>query len=253
MIRGKIVRYAYEKSERAVLVDVSINISPKRIVCLVGRSGVGKTTFVKLLLGLLPFQNTLDKVNFHVDGKVLSPSSARRSGYIGTMSQDRTLIPWLSVKQNLVLPSRLNNHLQAPKKEAVDDALNSVGLALSTLKKLPHELSFGMQQRVAFARAIIYTPKFLFLDEIFNGLDTINADALLLETQTYVHGAETTCVLVTHDIDRALRIADELLFHDIYGHIKPVSLPTSREVVADLFTDDSRKYKGLIEPKYDGS
>jgi putative hydroxymethylpyrimidine transport system ATP-binding protein len=220
-------------------VEVAIQIMPSRIVCLIGSSGVGKTTFTKLLLGFLPLQQTYDKIAFGVDGKILTPRLAKKFGHIGTMSQDSTLMPWLTIQQNLFLPSELNYCLNKPANQEIIKVFDSIGLSCSILKRFPHELSFGMQQRVAFARAILYVPKFLILDEVFNGLDTINADFLSNEIHKHVHRTNTTCLIVTHDIDRAIEISDEIWFFSKHHHIQKIPMPIKREKILILFKEDA--------------
>lgn len=234
MITGHIRTFRYNISDHVIIRDFDFKFESNRISCLVGGSGVGKTTLVKVLLGIHSLSKKAGTISYHMDGSILTPTGARSSGFVGAIFQDSTLVPWLNVEKNLYLPWKLNNKLRAPSNAAITDIFESLGLSPRVLSKLPHELSFGMQQRVTFARMVLYSPKYLFLDEIFNGLDTLNADALLSETKQYVLNNEATCLLVTHDIDRALKVADVLLFQYPTGEIVNINLPTSRESVVDL-------------------
>jgi len=238
MIVSRISRYSHKTSDKTVLRDVYLTILPGRVACLVGMSGVGKTTLLKVLLGLLHLQRKCDKVEFHVGREILDPTLARRRGYVGVVPQNPTLIPWLNIEKNLLLPSRLNSGLEPPARSNIEDILTRLGLFTSILNHYPHELSCGMQQRASFARTVLYSPKFLFFDELFSGLDTMNADTLVSETSSYVRRTKSTCLLVTHDIDRALCVADDLLFHSVDGCVEVVPLPVDRSTIAKRLKDE---------------
>ena len=175
---------------------------------------------------------------YQVGDDCFNPAEARKLGCVGVMAQTTSLLPWLTVRENMCIPSQLNHRLFQASDEDIFAVFGRLGLSRKVLGLQPHQLSFGMQQRVSFARAIVYKPTFLLLDEVFNGLDTVNADALLNEIHDYVHAARASCILVTHDVDRALAIADALLYLNSTGQLRALPCPLSRETLIAEFQND---------------
>lgn len=187
------------------LDGVSFAVGQGEIVGIVGASGCGKSTLLRLLAGLE--KPTAGSAAF--DG---APLAGPRDE-IGVVFQEPRLMPWLSVADNVAFGLR---HLGKAEKQArVEETLARVGLG-HFAKALPRELSGGMAQRVAIARALAARPKVLLLDEPFSALDAFTRLALqehLLELWAY---DKPTFVLVTHDIDEALALADRIVL--MRGH-----------------------------------
>ena len=193
-----------------VLQDVSLRIEPGAIVCLLGPSGCGKTTLLRLIAG---FEEP-DSGTIHLGGQPVS-----RSGYvmppekrrIGMVFQEYALFPHLTVAQNILFG--LFRRSAAHRNRRLADLLQLVGLE-DMAKRYPHELSGGQQQRVALARALAPAPQLLLLDEPFSNLDVSLRRQLRQEMQAVLRQTEMTTILVTHDQEEALSLADTLAILD---------------------------------------
>jgi iron(III) transport system ATP-binding protein len=191
-----------------VLTDVSLTVPTGGFAAVLGPSGSGKTTLLRLLAGF----DRPDHGRISIDGEVLVDdghcvaSHRRRIGYV---PQDGLLFPHLSVAQNVAfgLPRR---ERQGPR---VDELLALIGLA-SFANRRPHELSGGQLQRVAVARALAPGPRLILLDEPFAALDAGLRDELRLEIKALLASLGTTVVLVTHDQEEALSLADTVAMLD---------------------------------------
>jgi NitT/TauT family transport system ATP-binding protein len=186
------------------LHDVSLSAQPGELLCIVGPSGCGKTTLLRCIAGLL--RPTSGSVR--LDGQaVTAPPPA-----MALVSQDysRSLLPWVTVHTNVVLPLVSQRVPRARRDETAAEALRSVGLE-GQGRKHPYELSAGMQQRVAIARALAYRPEILLLDEPFASIDAqTRADLQDLLLDVWGRTGVTT-VFVTHDIDEAAYMADRIV------------------------------------------
>lgn len=187
-----------------VIAELDFDVQEREIVCIVGPSGIGKTTLLKCLAGLQSC--TTGKIA--IDGKVIDGPPAEMA--LVFQEYTRSLMPWLSVRNNVRLPLR---HLRLPAKEErsrIADAIDAVGLSSSS-EKYPWQLSGGMQQRVSIARAIAYRPEVLVMDEPFASVDAQTRfeleDLCLAIRDTY----GMTVVIVTHDIDEAVYLSDRIV------------------------------------------
>lgn len=187
------------------------SLSSGSIGCLLGLSGVGKTTLLRVLIGLAPGR-VCGTVSYLRAGNAHSPMEARAAGLIGLLAHEAALLPWLTVHDNLVLPSLLNPRLLSPTPANIANALDRLGIPVLAQRQHPHEMSFGMRQRIALARALIYEPPFLLIDELFTGLDTANAALVANILQEYVRSKRAICLCVTHDILRAIPFAHVLFY-----------------------------------------
>ena len=196
---------AFSYGSHPVFSDVNLHIARQEIVCLVGSSGCGKSTLLRLLAGLT--QPAAGEVV--LDGGTPEDRATRAS----VVFQSPALLPWLSVADNVGLGLDFACRVRQPRvqlEQQVHRILEQVGLAAYARKK-PHALSGGMAQRVALARALARTPDIIYLDEPFSALDAITRESmqdLLLEL---AHQHQSAALLVTHDIDEALRIGDRVL------------------------------------------
>ncbi len=210
--------------ELNVLDNISFSIRKSEFVCLLGPSGSGKSTLLRILSGLLPY----------TEGKVLidhEPLEGPRAG-VGMVFQQANLMPWRTVRENIVLPLELNGYANEHAEETVNDLIELVGLQ-GFEDTLPRDLSGGMAQRVAIARALVHDPDVLLLDEPFGALDAITRDRMAEELLRIWHARRKTVLMVTHNISEALYLADRVIvFTDRPAHISlelPVNLPRPRE------------------------
>lgn len=190
---------------RPVFADIDFNVDVSEVVCLLGASGCGKSSLLKALAGLHP----VDGGDIRFKGQVLNKPDAR----IGLVFQSACLLPWLTVRQNAAFPLTLECEAKLSREEVrtrTDTALQWVGLP-HCADAYPDQLSGGMAQRAALARALVKNPDILLMDEPFSALDAItrlNMQQLLLKLLGHRRNA---VLLVTHDIDEALILADRIL------------------------------------------
>jgi NitT/TauT family transport system ATP-binding protein len=184
------------------LRDVSLEVADGEFVAVVGRSGCGKSTLLRLIAGLLP--PTAGRVD--VGGEqVVKP---RRD--VSMMFQRPALLPWRSVLDNVLLPPQIFGWRKAQYRDRAQELLALTGLT-GFEKRLPHELSGGMQQRVALCRALIARPQVMLMDEPFSALDPLIREELSVELQRIHMEQEATTVFVTHSIDEAVLLADRVV------------------------------------------
>ncbi|MDR3271436.1 MAG: ABC transporter ATP-binding protein [Peptococcaceae bacterium] len=183
------------------LNDVNLEIQPGEFVSLIGPSGCGKSTFLRLLAGL----ETPNEGVLSLDDEVITGASYER----GLVFQDPTLFPWLSIWDNITFGLKIRNVYSGKKKEVVA-LIKLVGLE-GFEKSYPHQLSGGMAQRAALARALVNHPKVLLLDEPFGALDAFTRMNMQDELLRIWQERGTTMIMVTHDVDEAIYLSDRIL------------------------------------------
>ncbi len=220
------------------LRDISFEVGAGEFVTILGPSGCGKTTLLRILGGLLePAEGKI-----YIDGHLLS--KPRRE--VGFVFQAPSLLPWRTVLGNATLPLEIQKQNGLSAKEKALELLELVGL-WGFENAYPHELSGGMQQRVAIARALIHDPSILLLDEPFGSLDAITREQMNLELLRIWEASKKTVVMVTHDIQEAIFLADRVLIMSPRpGHIEaivPIDLPRPRR--PEMVYDES--FSGLFQ------
>ena len=191
---------------RAVVDDVSLRIMPGQVTCLLGPSGCGKSTTLRMIAGV----EMQDSGTIHVDGKLICDTVFRvppERREIGLMFQDFALFPHLSVADNVGFG--LKTGTKAERRTRIEELLERVDL-LRFIDGYPHQLSGGEQQRVALARALAPRPKIMLMDEPFSGLDNRLRDDIRDETLGILKEEGTAVLLVTHEPEEAMRMADEI-------------------------------------------
>lgn len=187
-----------------VLDDISFDVSRGEVLAICGLSGVGKSTLLRLIAGLVE----LTQGQILVNGEQVT-SPPEKMGFV-TQDFSRSLLPWLNVEDNVALPLRGRKIEKVERAKRSDEVLSAVGLA-DVASYYPWQLSGGMQQRVALARAIIVRPNLLLLDEPFASVDAHIRLELEDLVASLVQDFKITTILVTHDVDEAIYLADRVL------------------------------------------
>jgi NitT/TauT family transport system ATP-binding protein len=197
------MRYpARDGSEVLALDRLSMHVGASEFVGIVGPSGCGKSTLLKLVAGLMD----VSEGSLHRSGtEITGPQQD-----VGFVFQSATLLPWLTVLQNVTLPAKVLGLPKAQARERAMELLESVGLA-GFEKQYPGELSGGMQQRVAICRALLHHPKLLLMDEPFASIDALTRDRLAMELQDVLLTHRVPALFVTHSIPEALFLSDRVL------------------------------------------
>ncbi|MFA9556751.1 ABC transporter ATP-binding protein [Evansella sp. AB-rgal1] len=202
--------------------DVSFTVKKGNLVTLIGPSGCGKTTTMKMINKLIPVTSG----TISIDGKDISRENAvelRRN--IGYVIQRIGLLPHMTIEENVSLVPKLKGWKKEVYQKKVDDLLDMVGLDPSIYKKkYPLELSGGQQQRIGVIRALAGEPPIILMDEPFSALDPISREQLQDELKILQKNIHKTIVFVTHDMDEALKIADEVIIMKA-GSIQQVATP----------------------------
>ncbi|WP_353346828.1 ABC transporter ATP-binding protein [Aquicoccus sp. SU-CL01552] len=191
---------------RRVVDDVSLRIMAGQVTCLLGPSGCGKSTTLRMIAGV----EMQDSGEIWVDGKLVCDTIFRvppERREIGLMFQDFALFPHLSVAENVAFG--LRHGTKAEKRARVSELLERVDL-IEFIDGYPHQLSGGEQQRVALARALAPRPRIMLMDEPFSGLDNRLRDGIRDETLSLLKDEDTAVLLVTHEPEEAMRMADEI-------------------------------------------
>ena len=233
--------YPDETGGLHALDKVCFSIMPSEFVCVLGPSGSGKSTLLRIIAGLL--KPTSGFASYAGD----------QAPRIGFVFQTPNLMPWRSVRQNILLPLEIEKQ---PKEEALrkaDELIDLVGLA-GFENSLPKDLSGGMAQRVSLARALAHDPDILLLDEPFGSLDALTREKMWMELSRIWQARQKTLIMVTHSISEALFMADRVLVLSARpGKIKldmPVPLPRPRADemrYTPTFGEMSRALKNAIE------
>ena len=193
----------HTKSGSFLAVDaVDLKIRRESFVTIVGPSGCGKTTLLKMMVGLE--EPTSGRVE--INGKTVKLGSSP----IGMVFQDATLLPWLTVIENVLLPVRLISRNIAQAKTRAHELLELVNLT-EFAGSFPRELSGGMQQRVGIARALINDPDVLLMDEPFGALDAMTREHMNVELEHIWLRSRKTVVFITHSIPEAIMLGDRIL------------------------------------------
>ena len=221
-----------------VLNDIDFHVEPGEFVALLGPSGCGKSTLLRLLAGLeAPSSGTL----LVDDTPIAGPHPSRVLVF-----QDPTLYPWRTVRRNAALGLEARGLKSSPR---VDQALRLVGLT-NFADAYPHQLSGGMAQRAALARALVNDPSVLLLDEPLGKLDSMTRITMQGELATLWERSGFTALLVTHDVEEALFLAQRVIvLSDRPASIKadvPVDLPYPRHRGDPSLADLRREVLGLL-------
>lgn len=201
-VSGLRVSFVEADGSLEVLDDISLDLQPCSFVSLIGPSGGGKSTLLRVLAGLVP----PNAGQIYYEGKPQASIQPK----IGMVFQNANLMPWRTVLENITLPLQLAGTPPQEARTKAMDMVLMVGLA-GFEGKLPHELSGGMAQRVAIARALIHNPDILLLDEPFASLDALTRERMGSELLRIWQAARKTVLMVTHSIAEAVFLSDRVL------------------------------------------
>ncbi|MCB1757568.1 MAG: ABC transporter ATP-binding protein, partial [Gammaproteobacteria bacterium] len=196
------ITHTFKASAPPTLKNIDESILPGELVALIGRSGCGKSTLLHMLAGLLIPTEGCVRINAH---QVTRPSAKWNM-----MFQKPSLYPWMSVRENAALGLLFAGMKMSEADKKVDELLEMVGL-IDKRNVNVQSLSGGQQQRVALARSLATEPDVLLLDEPFSALDAFTRAALQEEVPAICRAHDITMVMVTHDIDEAIAMADRVL------------------------------------------
>jgi NitT/TauT family transport system ATP-binding protein len=209
--------YTTGNVEFEALKDVTFDVAEGELISLVGPSGCGKSTLLKILAGLHPHNGGEFRI-----GNEMSPFNPKKD--IGMVFQQPLLLKWRRILQNVLLPAEILGLPMRASRERAQDLLNMVGLA-GFEEKYPYELSGGMQQRAAIARALVHDPKLILMDEPFGALDALTREKMNLELLDIWQKSQKTIIFVTHGIQEAVMLGT---------HVAVMSASPAR--MADYFT-----------------
>ncbi len=240
------VTYNTRDGEVEALTGISFTVDRGSFTTIVGPSGCGKSTLLRVISGLV--EPTSGTVQFNVQ----SGSETEKDRY-GMIFQRPVLLPWLTVIENVLLPIRVFGHNKEEYHERAVELLNMVNLD-GFMKKYPYELSGGMQQRVSIARALVFDPPVLLMDEPFSALDAITREQLNDQLQHLWLKTRKTVLFVTHNVNEAVFLGTSCMVMTARpGQIKEIvdiNLPAPRQLKKN--GDDLAKYNFQVRQALEG-
>ncbi|MEU6819824.1 ABC transporter ATP-binding protein [Streptomyces atriruber] len=235
------VRFRTKKKDVTALRDVSLDIGAGEFVAIVGPSGCGKSTLLKLVAGLLSPSS----------GEVLLGGERVRGPRpdIGYVFQRAALLDWRSARRNILLQAEMRKLPAERARARADELIRMTGLD-GFEDAYPHELSGGMQQRVALCRALLHEPPVLLMDEPFGALDALTREQLNVELNRIWRETGTTVLLVTHSIAEAVYLADRVVVMSprpgTVTEVIEVGLRPERRYAETLASTEFREATGRI-------
>ena len=240
----ELVQVEKQYSSHVVLNNISTQFAAGKTHILLGQSGCGKSTILRLIIGL----EHADKGDILVDNKNISSISQMEvSGYFGYVIQDKTLMPHLTVLDNILLPVRA-------RKIATNSVMEHYGFLKKLVElddtlevKYPSQLSGGQKQKACLVRALILNPPYLLMDEPFSALDPMIKSALQMELKKIFAELKKTVIFVTHDLNEASFLGDEItLLNDgriiQKGEIQDLKSNPCSEFVKSFFDAQSQQF-----------
>lgn len=234
-----------QKGSFQALKDVNLNIAEGEFIALIGHSGCGKSTVLNIVAGLL---NHTEGVALCADREIKGPGPER-----AVVFQNHSLLPWLTCFDNVYLAVErvfAKTEKKADLKRRTHEALALVGLTHAE-HKFPKEISGGMKQRVGIARALAMNPKVLLMDEPFGALDALTRAHLQDELMKITAATQKTVIMVTHDVDEAVLLADRIVMMTngpsaTVGEILQIDLPHPRNRLALADNAQYNQYRAEV-------
>ena len=237
------VTFGFPNKQRPAIRNVTFDVSRTKFVAVIGPSGCGKSTLLNLAAGLLAPNS--GEVLFRGE-RVAAVNT--KAAYV---TQDANLLPWLTVNSNIGLALKLRNFPKSEREERIARWVRLVGLE-GFESHFPRELSGGMQKRASIARALIYDPAIVLMDEPFGPLDAITRQRLQQDLLNLWEGTGGTLLFVTHDLTEAICLADEVVVISrgpgrVRG-ILPVPIERPRDIVSVI---ESREFNEIYRELWD--
>lgn len=224
------------------LSPVNMTIENGTFVTILGPSGCGKSTLIRIIAGL----ETPTTGEVLIGGKKIEGADADR----GMVFQNYTLFPWLNVEQNIAFGLEIKGTPKAEIKDKVDNYLEMIGLK-NFRYHYPEQLSGGMKQRAAIARALINDPNILLMDEPFGALDAQTRIIMQEVLQNIWQETKKTVIFITHDVDEAVFLGDKVYvmtaMPGTMKHMEPIEFPRPREFQLKMELDFMKKSSKLLE------
>jgi NitT/TauT family transport system ATP-binding protein len=228
------------------LLDVTLGVRTNEFVCLLGPSGCGKSTLLNIIAGFIP----PSEGQVLADGKAITAPGSDR----GVVFQEYALFPWLSVEENVEFGPKLKGTPKSERQQVAQKYLELVGLAAHR-HKFPAQLSGGMKQRLAIARALANNPTVILMDEPFGSLDAQTREIMQEELSRIQRLEHKTIVFVTHSIREAVYLADRVVvMTSSPGKIKEVvriELPEPRDKFSPEFTRYESEITRVLKEEVD--
>jgi NitT/TauT family transport system ATP-binding protein len=234
------VTFEYEVDSGPVLAikDINFSVGPSEFVCLLGPSGCGKTTILNILAGLL--RPTHGEIR--IGGEPLGGGNTQNRGVV--FQDFAQLFPWRTARRNVEFGLETRKVGKAEREETAMEFLRLVGLE-KFADVFPHQLSGGMQQRVAIARSLAYNPQVLLMDEPFAALDAMTRDDMQQLLTDVWQKTKKTIVYITHNVSEAVFLGDKVIVLDAHpGTIKAelmLALPRPRDPLSEPFVETQRE------------
>lgn len=218
------------------LSDINFSIKQGEFISVVGPSGCGKTTLLNILAGLIPKTAGSAKI---AGREVIKPLKE-----VGMVFQAPTLLPWRTIKENIMIPVEVQKLNKKSHLEQADQLIKLVGLE-GFENKYPNELSGGMQQRAGICRALVHSPAVLLMDEPFGALDAMTREYMNLELIRIWQESKQTIVFVTHSISEAVFLSDRVIVLSPrpgrIAEIVDIKIPRTRDL-AIMASDEAGVY-----------
>ena len=241
-VRNVTFEYQVEKGRVLAIKDINFAVGQSEFVCLLGPSGCGKTTILNILAGLLA--PTAGEIR--MDSAPLNGSGQNR----GVVFQDfAQLFPWRTARYNVEFGLEMRKVDRATREKTAIEFLRLVGLE-KFADVYPHQLSGGMQQRVAIARSLAYNPQVLLMDEPFAALDAMTRDDMQLLLTDVWQKTKKTIVYITHNVAEAVVLGDKVIVLNAHpGTVKAevtLDLPRPRDPLSEEFVAKQREIMRLL-------
>jgi osmoprotectant transport system ATP-binding protein len=234
---------------RHILHDISLRIAPGTTTALLGRSGSGKTTLLRTVNALV--RPTSGRVLVgDQDVSTADPITLRRS--IGYVIQETGLFPRMTIQRNIGISLELAGKPHPEIKERAAEMLALVGLPVDVLPRHPWQLSGGQRQRVGLARALANDPSVLLMDEPFGALDPLTRAEMQTMLRDLLHRVNKTTLIVTHDLEEALYLAERVVFLDsghIVADLPSTEVHTSQNLAVQAYVVATHRTPDPIVPK----
>lgn len=231
-----------EGEPTVALKEINLDIEEKEFICIVGASGCGKTTLLRIIAGL----ETTTEGQILLSGTPIEGTDTDR----GMVFQEYSLFPWKSVIDNIAFGLEMRGIPKAERRERAEKYLKIIHLE-QFRDAYPHELSGGMRQRVAIARALANDPKVLLMDEPFGALDAQTRNVMQRELLEIWEETKKTVIFVTHSVDEAVFLADRIvILSPRPGKIEEVitvDLPRMRDRTAQQFAEMRKHILKIME------